>query len=87
MESPQGYSFITSSQAGAITDPVIREYNTSTWQQVAYPWRGHIDQLNALAVNSSGTLVVSASSDNHCTASVSPSPRMASTFSAVGVVI
>ncbi|OAX35524.1 WD40 repeat-like protein [Rhizopogon vinicolor AM-OR11-026] len=51
--------------AGAITDPIIREYNTSTWQQVADPWRGHIDQINALAVNSTGTLVVSASSDNH----------------------
>ncbi|OAX35520.1 hypothetical protein K503DRAFT_802760 [Rhizopogon vinicolor AM-OR11-026] len=51
--------------AGSYSDRTIREWNASTWKQVGEPWRGHTDQINALAVNASGTLLASASSDNH----------------------
>jgi len=48
---------------GSIYNSQIREWNTSTWQQVGYPWNAR--QINALAVNSTGTLLVSASYSNH----------------------
>ncbi|OAX32502.1 hypothetical protein K503DRAFT_870120 [Rhizopogon vinicolor AM-OR11-026] len=44
--------------------PYIRERDTSTWKQVGEPWTGHTNQINALAVIASGTLLASASSDN-----------------------
>jgi WD40 repeat protein len=49
--------------AGSTIDPTIREWDTSIWQQVGDPWRGHTKEIHALAVNS--TLVASASSDNN----------------------
>jgi len=49
--------------AGSTLDPTIREWDTSTWQQVGDPWRGHTTkEIHALAMNS--TLVASASNDN-----------------------
>jgi len=51
--------------AGSTPDPTIREWDTSTWKSIGDPWSGHSDQIDALAVNSSGTLAASASYDNH----------------------
>ncbi|OJA09468.1 hypothetical protein AZE42_07143 [Rhizopogon vesiculosus] len=51
--------------AGSYFDPTIREWDTSTWRRVGDPWRGHTDKINALAVNSTGTLLASTSSDKH----------------------
>jgi WD40 repeat protein len=46
------------------SDPTIREWDTSTWQQVGDPWKGHFKNIHALSLNSSGTLLASASHDN-----------------------
>ncbi|KAG2048147.1 WD40 repeat-like protein [Suillus hirtellus] len=43
----------------------ILEWDTSTWQQVGHPWKGHTDTINAIAIHPTGTLVASASSDKH----------------------
>jgi WD40 repeat protein len=51
--------------AGATEIPTIWEWNTSTWKQVGDPWVGHTHQINDLAVNPTGTLIASASSDHH----------------------
>ncbi|KAG2128625.1 WD40-repeat-containing domain protein [Suillus bovinus] len=51
--------------AGSRYDPTIREWDTSTWQQVGHPWKGHADRINAIAINPAGTLVASASGDKH----------------------
>ncbi|KAG2345951.1 WD40 repeat-like protein [Suillus weaverae] len=51
--------------AGSSSDPTIREWDTLTWEQVGHPWRGHTYSINAIAVHPAGTLVASASSDNH----------------------
>jgi WD40 repeat protein len=51
--------------AGYTDGPTIREWDTSTWHQVGDPWSGHTWSINALAVNSAGTLVASASYDKH----------------------
>ncbi|KAG2069227.1 WD40 repeat-like protein [Suillus decipiens] len=45
-------------------DPTIREWDTSNWTQVGIPWTGHTYKVNSIAINSSGTHAVSASSDN-----------------------
>ncbi|KAG2055118.1 WD40 repeat-like protein [Suillus hirtellus] len=45
-------------------DPTIREWDTSTWQQVGDPWKGHFEVIHAISLNSSGTLLASASHDN-----------------------
>ncbi|KAG2746715.1 WD40 repeat-like protein [Suillus brevipes Sb2] len=45
-------------------DPSIREWDTSSWTQVGLPWTGHTYKVNSIAVNSFGTHIVSASSDN-----------------------
>jgi WD40 repeat protein len=45
-------------------DPTIREWDTSNWTQVGNPWTGHIYKVNSIAVHSSGTYAVTASSDN-----------------------
>ncbi|KAG1789530.1 WD40-repeat-containing domain protein [Suillus plorans] len=41
----------------------IRAWDSSTWEQVGHPWRGHTDAINSIVVNASGTLLASASSD------------------------
>ncbi|KAG2112521.1 WD40-repeat-containing domain protein [Suillus clintonianus] len=51
--------------ASTILDPTIRVWNSSTWKQVGDPWIGHVHQVNAIAVNPTGTLVASASDDKH----------------------
>jgi len=50
---------------GSYSDHRILEWDTSTWRQVEDPWCGHTSAIVALAVNSTGTLLVSASDDNH----------------------
>ncbi|KAG1831007.1 WD40-repeat-containing domain protein [Suillus variegatus] len=45
-------------------DPSIREWETSSWTQVGEPWTGHTYKINSIAVHSTGTHAVSASSDN-----------------------
>jgi len=49
---------------GNRTDPTIREWDTSTWKQVGHPWKGHSKNIHAISLNSSGTLVASASHDS-----------------------
>ncbi|KAG2137114.1 uncharacterized protein EDB93DRAFT_1253728 [Suillus bovinus] len=51
--------------ASTVLDPTIRVWDPSTWKQVGDPWTGHTYQVNAIAVNSTGTLVASASDDKH----------------------
>jgi WD40 repeat protein len=48
---------------GNRTDPTIREWDTSTWKQVGDPWEGHSKNIHAISLNSSGTLLASASHD------------------------
>jgi WD40 repeat protein len=50
---------------GGHDDPTIREWNTLTWLQVGDPWKGHTSQINAIAIDPTGTLIASASHDNH----------------------
>jgi len=50
---------------GLSSDATIREWDTSTWKQVGDPWYGHTHTIRALAVNSTGTLLASASRDNY----------------------
>ena len=50
---------------GSQEDATIREWDTSTWKQVGDPWSGHTNTIRALAINSAGTLLASASRDNH----------------------
>jgi WD40 repeat protein len=49
---------------GSGNDHTIREWDTSTWQQVRDPWSGHTKDIIALAVNSTGSFVASASNDD-----------------------
>lgn len=50
--------------AGGDTDPTIREWDPSTWKQVGDPWKGHFKSIQAISLNSTGTLLASASDDN-----------------------
>ncbi|KAG1770263.1 WD40-repeat-containing domain protein [Suillus occidentalis] len=50
--------------AGGDTDPTIREWDTSNWKQVGEPWKGHFKSIQAISLNSTGTLLASASDDN-----------------------
>ncbi|KIK34863.1 hypothetical protein CY34DRAFT_812605 [Suillus luteus UH-Slu-Lm8-n1] len=50
---------------GSKSDPTIREWDPSTWQQVGHPWEGHTSYINTIAIDPTGTLVASASTDNH----------------------
>jgi len=58
--TPDGTRLFT---AGSRADPVVREWDTSTWNQVGSDWCDHADYIRALAVNPTGTLVASASLD------------------------
>ncbi|KAG1845679.1 WD40-repeat-containing domain protein [Suillus subalutaceus] len=51
--------------AGDHRDPTIREWDASTWTQVGDPWTGHTEGITAIAVNFGGTMIASASRDNH----------------------
>ncbi|KIK45230.1 hypothetical protein CY34DRAFT_801852 [Suillus luteus UH-Slu-Lm8-n1] len=51
--------------AGTNADATIREWDSTSWEQVGgSPWKGHDKQICAIAVNSAATLVASASYDN-----------------------
>lgn len=50
---------------GSFGDPTIREWDTLTWDQVGEPWTGHSNIIYDIAVNTRGTLIASASHDNH----------------------
>jgi WD40 repeat protein len=56
------YRRLLSGSNGA--DPTIQEWDTSTWQQVGDPWKGHFENIHAISLNSSGTLLASVSDDN-----------------------
>jgi WD40 repeat protein len=43
----------------------IREWDTTNWQEIGSPWTSHSDTIRSIAVNPAGTLVASASHDNH----------------------
>ncbi|KAG2040061.1 WD40-repeat-containing domain protein [Suillus americanus] len=51
--------------AGDHRDPTIREWDASTWTQIGDPWTGHTEGITAIAINFGGTMVASASRDNH----------------------
>ncbi|KAG0693965.1 WD40-repeat-containing domain protein [Suillus ampliporus] len=46
-------------------DPTIREWDSSTWQQVGDPLKGHLKTIRAISLNSNGTLLATASHDNY----------------------
>jgi WD40 repeat protein len=46
-------------------DTTIRQWDSPNWQQVGHPWYGHTRPINAIAIDPTGTLVASASADNH----------------------
>jgi WD40 repeat protein len=50
---------------GTSQDPTVREWDTFTWEQVGDPWTGHSGTIYNIVVNSRGTLIASASQDNH----------------------
>ncbi|KAG2339985.1 WD40 repeat-like protein [Suillus weaverae] len=58
--TPDGTSLLSS---GNYEDPTIREWDTSTWEQVGDAWAGHTNDINVIAIHPTGTLVVSASDD------------------------
>jgi WD40 repeat protein len=60
--TPDGTRLLT---GGDKDDPTIREWDSSTWQQVSQPWKGHTDCIYAIAIHPAGTLVASASFDKH----------------------
>jgi WD40 repeat protein len=50
--------------AGDSSDSSIREWDSSTWKQIGGPWNGHLQKIYAISLNSSGTLLASASEDH-----------------------
>jgi WD40 repeat protein len=60
--TPDGIRLLS---AGDDDDPTIREWDSSTWQQVGQPWQGHTGYIWAIAMDPTGTLVASASHDKH----------------------
>jgi WD40 repeat protein len=60
--TPDGRQLLS---AGSGSDPTIRGWDSLTWNQVHDPWSGHTHFINAIAVNSAGTLVASASHDTY----------------------
>jgi WD40 repeat protein len=61
--TPDGTRILSSGQGGE--DFTIREWDSLTWRRVGEPWEGHSLGIRAIALNSNGTLVASASEDNH----------------------
>ncbi|KAG2158177.1 uncharacterized protein EDB93DRAFT_1325352 [Suillus bovinus] len=60
--TPDGTRLLT---GGDYKDPTIREWDTTTWQQVGEPWTGHTKHILAIAINPAGTLIASASDDKY----------------------
>ncbi|KAG1789544.1 uncharacterized protein HD556DRAFT_777664 [Suillus plorans] len=60
--TPDGRQLLS---AGSGSDPTIRCWDSLTWNQVDNPWSGHTKFINAIALNSAGTLVASASHDTY----------------------
>jgi len=60
--TPDGSRLLT---GGDGIDPTIREWDTTTWQQVGDPWTGHSNYINVIVVNPAGTLVASVSREGH----------------------
>lgn len=58
--TPDGTGLLSS---GNYEDPTIREWDTSTWEQVGDAWTGHTNDINVIAIHPAGTLVASASDD------------------------
>jgi WD40 repeat protein len=60
--TPDGTRLLTS---GDDSDCTICEWDTSTWELVGDSSSGHSDYIQSIAVNPAGTLIASASHDNH----------------------
>jgi WD40 repeat protein len=52
------------SAGGPNYNSTIREWDSLTWQQVDYPWKGHTSSINAIAIHPTGTLVASVSNND-----------------------
>jgi len=50
---------------GGNSDCTIREWDPLTWEQVGHSWKGHTRAILDIAIHPAGTLVASASYDNH----------------------
>ncbi|KAG2066807.1 WD40 repeat-like protein [Suillus decipiens] len=60
--TPNGKQLIS---AGGGDDPTIRIWDSSTWNQIGEPCKGHTDAVEMIALNPTGTLLASASDDQH----------------------
>jgi WD40 repeat protein len=49
---------------GSNLDSTIRIWDSSTWKQVGEPWKGHTGTISMIALNHTGTLLASASTDH-----------------------
>lgn len=56
--SPDGTLLLT---GGNNSDPTVREWDSTTWQQVSDPWTGHTHDIYAIVFNPAGTLVITTS--------------------------
>ncbi|KAG2340335.1 WD40 repeat-like protein [Suillus weaverae] len=61
--SPDGTVLATSGSWEEMTQ--FWYWDTLTWQQVGHPWEGHTGFINTIVIHPAGTLVASASDDNH----------------------
>jgi WD40 repeat protein len=59
--TPDGKQLISS---GNYRDPTIRIWDSSTWEQIGEPWKGHTQSVMMIAMNPTGTLLASASTDH-----------------------
>ncbi|KAG2072881.1 WD40 repeat-like protein [Suillus decipiens] len=59
--TPDGKQLVS---AGNKHDPAIRVWDSSTWKQVGEPCKGHTEAVWMIALNSTGTLLASASDDH-----------------------
>jgi hypothetical protein len=60
--TPDGTRLLT---GGDGDDPTIREWDTTTWQQVCDPWTGHSKYINVIVINRAGTLAASVSCEGY----------------------